>query len=1363
MPCLTLLYPALFIIIPFTNAFIPSAGDCGTASVPNVPGCFGQPGCCDGVVVPLLPEVVYGSTTIGCASYTTQPSADECPTSPATIPPPSGAAVVTGTISGITLTETFAPTIYTQFATLKTTITTTMTGASSEPTTVTVGPSGVAWIPFNPNDTLPYLPVPLSIPFYPIQAPSSGLTTVTTVIGSESSSVSLTSLSASSSSGIETVITDGSTVIVHSASAVALTSRLSGVVVIDSSTLLPPPTTQTITRADGSTVIIGPSGVMIEGSVISFQNTPTTITTDGITLTFGVDSTLSTISSMKSNKLTSIPTSDPSATGTPAITPPPSGGSGALPDVLPTSHPTNSAVAITLDGETYVLPYTISIELLQSNGEVITLFPDAIVSGGATATITSLSAQTYLSVGGVFVEAGPSTHSSHTGGGVEGFDGLIDALKSLGGSANSIVNTLDQIGQQAVLWSGDSLSNSEFASSVGGLFDAATSGLSDFASTMNSVMVDFNAETYELTDDGIRRVFEARVGAVEEFDLLGSLRKLLRGITGLRNDVILTAKAYWVQGTAAAAVLAAAEESLRNFGAYDWDSEKRSHTSSTSSTTISSTITVSTPDSSSSSSSSSTTMPTPYYFVTKPGTKLTTFNSFIKSLPDQGNGYQITFPDVPWQGYMTNFTETQAEEVRNNDFIHFVSLVTEYNSTEAAIIPSKREKQKRLFGRSDLTERKNSYQHLRLLSVADQISIIGDSLPEYLADPKLGKGQTIYILDSGFNTAHRDFTTGRRGTISTMVVPNRLTLAMESDTTSWAAEDISDISGHGTAVASVAGGAKHGVASRANLVLVKLRNSARNPHNPTSTNMVPRGVTGPALLFAWTWTIQDIKNRREKGDKGKFIINMSLGFRDLPNVPGVEDGENDARTIMTQVLEECWANDIITVVAAGNEGENGRSLDEASPQFYGTRDNGLITVGGVNAKGALSIQTTFDAGKGGSITVYALAESVDVATHTDNSGSLQRGGTSFAAPAVAGLAAYFASLPSLDARWIEGQVAVQMKRYISEYAYVRSADPIPQMGSTAQYAFPQPDTIKVAYNRAPENLCAKKAPSKRSLSLIPVPDPYTGDLDVVDDGILLFPGIIDSYCPLQSSSSIRTTTLQSATTEAITTSFSAFSLTNLPTLASASYCTEILSNGDAVYHTQTAASCTYNTVVPFTSTTKNASPTATEVAIDQGLLYCGTRTDQDNAQYWFTPGDASAAINQFCSNLTNSDPPLVFEPGSHANRSGAWIQPDNVASTVMVFAQWNSVDDSGCPTWDFSQNEDGAAYKQCQERLSHPLDDCKCPVRPIPYHSSADMSQAIRSRTAKNSGSKEVASIKIVSVGQSTQTIPLWAKTGRDY
>ena len=197
---------------------------------------------CNETPVPLLPVTISGTTTIGCASYTTQPSVSNCPTAAPVIPAPggggapsqtssnapsvsntvpgpsatlaSGATVVVGTITGgSTETETFEPTTYTQFASVTATITTTIVNAQGTTITVVVGPSGVAWAPYDPPSGVPNLqppsvlpgassnPQPSNVPLPP------GGTVITATVGSSTLTETFTPTTLSAFSTLASTIT----------------------------------------------------------------------------------------------------------------------------------------------------------------------------------------------------------------------------------------------------------------------------------------------------------------------------------------------------------------------------------------------------------------------------------------------------------------------------------------------------------------------------------------------------------------------------------------------------------------------------------------------------------------------------------------------------------------------------------------------------------------------------------------------------------------------------------------------------------------------------------------------------------------------------------------------------------------------------------------------------------------------------------------------------------------------------------------------------------------------------------------------------------------------------------------------------
>lgn len=116
---------------------------------------------------------------------------------------------------------------------------------------------------------------------------------------------------------------------------------------------------------------------------------------------------------------------------------------------------------------------------------------------------------------------------------------MLNALKSLAGTASDIASKLESISEQGVAWSAGGVSDASFSSSVSGLFDSTINELDGFIKGVSGSFDSFNDEVYELTEDGLRRVFQAEVGSVEEFDILKSLRNLVRNLKTLQGTTII--------------------------------------------------------------------------------------------------------------------------------------------------------------------------------------------------------------------------------------------------------------------------------------------------------------------------------------------------------------------------------------------------------------------------------------------------------------------------------------------------------------------------------------------------------------------------------------------------------------------------------------------------------------------------------------------------------------------------------------------------------------------------------------------------------------------------------------------------------
>jgi hypothetical protein len=434
---------------------------------------------------------------------------------------------------------------------------------------------------------------------------------------------------------------------------------------------------------DGSTIVVGPSVVAVGSDTVQIPTSPTIITTDGETFTFTGDV------GTGSSPTRPTPTESSGSgvlSSTPVITPPPSGTPGSIPTSIPPKSSPVPETQIVFQGETYMLPWTDTIDILQSDGTTVTLGPGQIASGAVTLSVPAVSSPTSLSSNGLTINTQPGPVGTPSSGGLSGFAGLINDLDSLANSATSNINILDQLSDQGVLWAAGSVSDDSFSTSVTDWLDSGTSDLSNWVSTVNGVFEDFDDEVYEMTEDGLRRIFAARNGAIQEFDILQSLRKLINNLANIRTDVKTMMKQYWIPGTAAALTLAATEEALRNFGNYTWDNEKPQPVSS-SSTSNSTTASAGKRKTSTSSTSSTSATASPYCFSTNPGTDPSIFHSYIKTLPDGGQGGIIQYPYVPWQSYVTNLTVEQAQEVSSQSFVLGVWKISDTLGSEARAVP----------------------------------------------------------------------------------------------------------------------------------------------------------------------------------------------------------------------------------------------------------------------------------------------------------------------------------------------------------------------------------------------------------------------------------------------------------------------------------------------------------------------------------------------------------------------------------------------------------------------------------------------------------------------------------------------------
>lgn len=208
-----------------------------------------------------------------------------------------------------------------------------------------------------------------------------------------------------------------------------------------------------------------------------------------------------------------------------------------------------------------------------------------------------------------------------------------------------------------------------------------------------------------------------------------------------------------------------------------------------------------------------------------------------------------------------------------------------------------------------------------------------------------GRGVTVYVIDSGVRITHEEFG-GRASHGWDFVDGDRVA---------------GDGNGHGTHVAGTIAGRRHGVASRAEVVAVRVLDDAGSG----TTAQVVAGVD---------WVTRHARR--------PAVANLSLA------------GPPDAR--LDAAVRASVASGVTYVVAAGNGGVSARLRSPA-------RVKQAITVG---ATGRRDERARFS-NWGSTLDLFAPGAGITSASSAHDSGTAVRDGTSMAAPHVAGAAALY--------------------------------------------------------------------------------------------------------------------------------------------------------------------------------------------------------------------------------------------------------------------------------------------------------------------------------------------------------------------
>ncbi|WPH00037.1 Hypothetical protein R9X50_00286000 [Acrodontium crateriforme] len=240
------------------------------------------------------------------------------------------------------------------------------------------------------------------------------------------------------------------------------------------------------------------------------------------------------------------------------------------------------------------------------------------------------------------------------------------------------------------------------------------------------------------------------------------------------------------------------------------------------------------------------------------------------------------------------------------------------------------------------------------------------------ADPNLGQGSDIYIIDTGIYTAHNVFS-GRA-------------------TMDWSFNgNMTDSDGHGTHVAGTAGGAILGVASNAKLHGIKALGA-------------DGGGVSSSVVAAIDYVISTHEKRSAQSGFVGSVISMSLATSSLVDA-------------ISSAISAATRAGVHVVVAAGNSGTDACG---ASPSSSGGTGGPAISVGAIGISGAV---TSFS-NTGSCVDVYAPGENVISSWIGGPSLIESLSGTSMATPHVTGIVACamhnqtLARNPGLMKEWV---------------------------------------------------------------------------------------------------------------------------------------------------------------------------------------------------------------------------------------------------------------------------------------------------------------------------------------------------------
>lgn len=271
--------------------------------------------------------------------------------------------------------------------------------------------------------------------------------------------------------------------------------------------------------------------------------------------------------------------------------------------------------------------------------------------------------------------------------------------------------------------------------------------------------------------------------------------------------------------------------------------------------------------------------------------------------------------------------------------------------------------------------------------------------PNYASDSYIygltGRGVDIYVIDSGIDTSHEDFSArANHGFVSR----------------EWEGEGVEDLNGHGTNCASLAGGQQYGVAKDANLINVKVLGA----NNRGSWSGIAAGVN---------YVANRVRDERREGRTPRAVISMSIY------------GGSSSSTLY-QACANAVNQRIPVIVCAGNAAQDTR-------RHYPAAFDNTIAVGATDINDQFASFSNWgnlvDISAPG-VRTYAAWSSDSSRCSTTPPGSCYAysSGTSMATPIVSGVVArYMEGLSEWEMAWLTAEDVREMLIGTSSNGYIR--------------------------------------------------------------------------------------------------------------------------------------------------------------------------------------------------------------------------------------------------------------------------------------------------------------------------------------